>query len=277
MLDALTRLVRPLPMRGKGALLNRVTPRRGARTVPVWGDYRMTLDLANVIHRQIYMGCFGREMTEWARALLPPGGVFLDVGAHIGYFTLLAAHRVGPQGRVLAVEPNPGAFEALQRHLASNEVRNVEAHRLALADTDGTLRLYTPPTREARDYNVTMMPRPDWIPVDVPCGRLDDHLAGWKVPRIDLMKIDVEGAEPRVFAGGTDALRAGVVRHIMVEVNGPRLVEGGSSPRALVEQLADLGFAPARLGAGRAVPVPPESLDLAPEHEYDRLFVHRSP
>lgn len=266
---------RPVPQKGKGFLFNFVTPRAGLRTVPVWGRYRMTLDLANAIHRQIFMGCFGRDMTTWTRTLLPAGGTFLDVGAHVGYFTLLARHCVGETGRILAVEPNPAAFAALQSCLASNNLDRVQAEPLALTEAEGTLRLYHPPAADNRDYNVTCLPRPDWTPVDVPCRPLDDCLSQWQVNRIDLMKMDVEGAEPRVLCGGADHLRRGVVRHLICEVNGPRLTEAGSGPRQLLEQLAGLGFRPARLVRDRAVPVV-EDWDLDPAHEYDRLFVHET-
>src|SRR5688572_8568167 len=98
---------RPLQVKGKGFLLNPLTPHTGSKEVTVAGHYRMTLDLSNAIHRQIFMGCFAREMTRWARTFLPPGGTFLDVGAHAGYFSLLASTLVGPAGHVYALEPNP--------------------------------------------------------------------------------------------------------------------------------------------------------------------------
>lgn len=273
--ETLIGAVRQLQLPGKGRVFDPITPRSGTRTARVWGDYVMSLDLANAIHRQIYMGCFGRDMTVWTRSLLPPGGVFLDIGAHIGYFSLLAAHTVGPRGKVHALEPNPSAFAALQRHLQENGVTNVAASQIALAEEQGVLPLYTPPAAEARDYNVTFLPRDGWNRVEIPAERLDTYLARERVERIDVAKMDVEGAEPRVVAGGAESLRAGIVRHLVTEVNGPRLVEAGSSPQDLVARLRDLGFLPARLAGSRAEPVAEESWDLAPDHEYDRLFVHR--
>ena len=68
------------------------------------------------------------------------------------------------------------------------------------------------------------------------------------------MKIDVEGAEPVVLAGGADALARGIVRHAMIEVNGPRLTEAGSGPGELAQALDRLGFTPASLVRGRAIP-----------------------
>lgn len=268
--------LRPLQIKGKGFVFDFVTPHDGTRTERVWGDYRMKLDLANAIHRQIFMGCFGRDMTIWARGLMPRGGTFLDVGAHAGYFTLLASHRVGARGRVLAVEPNPAAYAALQEHLTVNAVTNVTSEMIALSEEEGTLRLYVPPEQQNRDYNATCMRRADWTAMDVPSKRLDERLSAWGVSRVDLMKMDVEGAEPLVLTGGAEHLKRGVVRHLIVEVNGPRLAESGSSPVMLVEQLAGLGFFPAKLSGARAVPLSADVWDLHPTHEYDRLFVHRA-
>jgi FkbM family methyltransferase len=265
---------RPLQVKGKGFLLNPLTPHEGSRDVAVAGDYRMTLDLSNAIHRQIFMGCFARDMTKWARALLPRGGAFLDVGAHAGYFSLVASNRVGPSGRVFAVEPNPRTFSALHRHLTVNAASNVHATMCGLADREGVLVLHMPPSQ--LDYNATVLPRAGWPRAEVRVRTLDDCVREWNIDRIDLMKIDVEGAEPLVLAGGEVALTRGVVRHAMIEVNGPRLTEGGCGPAALADTLKRLGFMPASLVLGRVTVGAWTAFDTDPEHETDCLFVHRT-
>jgi FkbM family methyltransferase len=273
-LDSVIAAGRTLPLKGKGFLLDPLTPREGVRDAIVAGDYRMTLDLANAIHRQIFMGCFARAMTRWARALLPTGGAFLDVGAHAGYFSLLASNRVGPSGRVFAIEPNPRTYAALQRHLTHNRLSNVEAMMCGLAARDGVLALHLPPSQ--LDYNATVLPRADWTCTEVPVRTLDGCVREWKIDRIDLMKIDVEGAEPLVLAGGAESLARGVVRHAMIEVNGPRLTEGGHGPAALATTLERLGFMPASLAIGRVAAQSWSTFDTDPEHETDCLFVHRT-
>jgi FkbM family methyltransferase len=265
---------RPLQVKGKGFLLDPITPHEGSRNVTVAGGYRMTVDLANAIHRQIFMGCFARDMTRWARALLPRGGAFLDVGAHAGYFSLLASHRVGSSGRVCAVEPNPRTFSALQRHLTQNAVRNVNAVMCGLADREGVLALHLPPPQ--LDYNATVLPRDGWTRTEVPVRTLDACVREWNIDRIDLMKIDVEGAELLVLAGGEQALARGVVRHAMIEVNGPRLTEAGHGPAALADTLKRLGFMPASLILGRVTAAPWAAFDTDPDHESDCLFVHHT-
>ena len=273
-LDRVIAAGRPLQVKGKGFLLDPLTPHEGSREATVAGRYRMTLDLANAIHRQIFMGCFARSMTRWARALLPVGGAFLDVGAHAGYFSLLASHRVGPSGRVFAIEPNPRTFATLRDHLTQNVAGNVHAMMCGLADRQGILALHMPPSQ--LDYNATVLPREGWTRVDVPVRTLDDCVREWKIDRIDLVKIDVEGAEPLVLGGGEEALSRGVVRHAMIEVNGPRLSEGGHGPAALAETLKRLGFVPASLGFGGVAAGSWAAFDTDPAHETDCLFVHRT-
>jgi hypothetical protein len=90
------------------------------------------------------------------------------------------------------------------------------------------------------------------------------------------MKIDVEGAEPLVLAGGESALTRGVVRHAMIEVNGPRLTEAGHGPAALAETLTRLGFMPASIVLGRVMGGSWAAFDTNPNHETDRLFVHHT-
>jgi hypothetical protein len=90
------------------------------------------------------------------------------------------------------------------------------------------------------------------------------------------MKIDVEGAELLVLAGGEQALARGLVRHAMIEVNGPRLTEAGHGPAALADTLKRLGFMPASLILGRVTAAPWAAFDTDPDHESDCLFVHHT-
>ncbi len=273
MIESLIQAFRSVPVRGKGRLFDRFVPREGTRTVRICGDRSMTLDLGNAIQRMIYLGAFSPHIAQVVRSLLAPGGTFLDIGANVGYFSVIASDRVGPKGRVIAVEPFPPVCASLRRHLAG--VAFAEVHQIGLGDVDGNLAFHVPPGGQ-RDYNVTLTPSPDWPTIELPVRKMDDCLKEWKVGRVDLMKMDVEGAEPRVLRGGAEALRGGAVRHMIVEVNGHRLTEGGGSPAALVEQLGGLGFVPARLAGKTATPVEAATWDLSPESEYDRLFVHRS-
>jgi hypothetical protein len=136
------------------------------------------------------------------------------------------------------------------------------------------LGLHLPPSQI--DYNATVLPRAGWTRAEVAVRTLDECVREWRIDRIDLMKIDVEGAEPLVVAGGVDALARGVVRHAMIEINGPRLTEQGTGPTGLASALERLGFMPASLVRGRVLPESWTAFDTNPDHETDCLFVHRT-
>lgn len=230
----------PLRFPGKVRLLDPLVPRQGTRRGRVFG-YSMTLDLLDLVERMVYLGTYEREETGLAWRWLRPGMTFLDVGANVGYFTLLASRRVGPRGRVIAVEPSPHAHERLARVVGENSL-HAELHRIGLSDREGTCTLY-PPAPGSNNHTPTMV-KYDGAgdPVEVPVRRLDDCLESWGVPSVDLLKIDVEGHEGKVFAGAERALGSGRIRAILCEFNDFWLRGTGTTPRALYDTLIGYGF-----------------------------------
>ena len=273
--EAIIGLTRTLPIRGKGRLFDSFTPSEGERRAEVAPGITMRLDLANGQQRQMYMGCFNLALQRVVKGLLPPGGVLVDIGANVGFFSLLGATVVGPSGRVFAVEPYPPNFSILQEHIALNHFTNVHAHPIAVSDQPGSLRLYAPPPDAHREFNVSIVNSPSAAAFDVPAKTLDQCLAEWGVSSIDLMKVDVEGAEAKVLGGGGQALKEGIVKNLACEINGGYLRALGSSQRELVEQIKSYGFQCARLHGGRAVPLERDPV-LREDSDPDVLFVHRT-
>ena len=230
----------PLRFPGKGRLLGGLIPREGSREGRVFG-YRMTLDLLDLMERMIYLGTYEREETGMAWNWLKPGMTFLDIGANVGYFTLLASRRVGESGRVIAVEPGPYVHARLSKVVAENGLK-AELHQIGLSDKDGTCTLYLP-AGDTHNYSPTMV-KYDGAgePVEVPVRRLDDCLKLWKVDTVDLLKIDIEGHEGKAFAGAGEALASGRIKAILCEFNDFWLRETGTNPQALHDTLTGLGF-----------------------------------
>lgn len=143
----------------------------------------------------------------FVRSWLEPGMVFVDVGAHYGIYTLVAARCVGAGGAVLAFEPDPRNFLVLKENVRRNGARNVRLFRVALADSDGHRDLvlgqgydamssfYGP--RELADTGSVRM---------VPTRVLDGVLSEAGLKRLDLVKVDAEGAEPLVLGGALGSL-----------------------------------------------------------------------
>jgi len=136
--------------------------------------------------------------------------VVFDVGAHVGFYAVLAAH-ANPAAKIFAFEPHPRAFERLVKNVARNRFDNVRCLRNACGAADGMAQFHSidvdsVPSRSTLD---AAMMRPEWglcsWPVEV---RALDHLAsGEGLVRVDLLKIDVEGTEPDVLRGMPETLR----------------------------------------------------------------------
>jgi FkbM family methyltransferase len=259
--DAVIDALRPYHFRGKLRLLGSISPRSGERTARVFG-YDVRLDLGEAIQRWMYLGTFEPKETAAARSWLRPGTTFLDVGANFGYFTLLAASRVGTSGRVLSVEPSPYAYGRLAETVRANPLPQVEVFQMGLSDRNGVLDLYLSPDEF---HSPTMSASSGGVPVEVPVRRLDECLDEWGVERVDLMKMDVEGHEPHVLEGASAILSTGRIRAVLCEFNDHWLRQQGSSPEALHATFLAAGF----VDTGGAPDFPPGSCDT-------RFLVHRS-
>jgi FkbM family methyltransferase len=152
------------------------------------------------------------EVWESLSPSLSEGRVFMDVGAHIGYFTLKAAVRVGKTGRVVAFEPNPETLALLRGNIEASQAQNVTVEPIACTDREQTLTLFAAPiantgasslSRTNADVSIGEPPRPFTVR-----GRpIDDVLRELNLTRLDAIKIDVEGAEVYVLRGAVDTLK----------------------------------------------------------------------
>ncbi|HEX3617147.1 MAG TPA: FkbM family methyltransferase [Solirubrobacteraceae bacterium] len=185
------------------------------------------------------------------QTLVPSGSAAIDVGANIGFFTVRFARWVGPQGRVIAIEPEAHNIASLRRRVQRAGLAGVvECLAAAAADRPGELRLAITPGHPA-DHHLAD------TGVPVPAVTLDD-IAGTQERPISLLKIDVQGAETMVLAGA----RRLIETHrpaIFVEVDPASLARSGSSPEELVAALTSIGYQPRRLtrrGVGAAETAP---------------------
>lgn len=209
---------------------------------------------------------FEPDVAAALRRWAVPGATVVDIGANVGWFTLLLARCVGPSGRVHAFEPEPGNHALLLHNLQANPAvagdGRVQAHALALGEQPGQAQLHTTAFNGGmhRLYDSVCCEGPA---VTVPVARLDDLLPSGSVA---LVKIDVEGYEHPVLRGAR-ALLATVPRPRVVSEYCPAsMLEAGASPTAFLQDLAAWGLRPHDL-QGRPVPLPEL---LADAERYDR-------
>lgn len=207
----------------------------------------MHCDTRDFIQRFLYFfGTWEPNLTAWLPRRLRAGDTFVDVGANIGYYSLLASRTVGPQGRVVAIEAAPWIHSALVRNLELNAdeygARNVRAVCAAASDAERTLTLVS-----GGEHNIggTMTVDGPAAPdaARVQARPLYELLAPDERARARVIKIDVEGAEWEVLAGlRLDAPDWRTDLELVVEVAPERLAERGQSAAALLARMRALGF-----------------------------------
>lgn len=236
------RLVRPaLAILRRRRRLHTAPPSGFARTVPddaveldthlgtFWFDRRDVL-LTPFIRAQ---GVWEADVMKLMTRTLRPGDVVVDVGANVGFHTVLASRLVGPAGRVYALEPMPWTLRVLRANLARHQCANVEVLSVAAGDEAGSMRLAV---REHERSSARLTP--DEEPgIDVETARLDDLLPAVAA---QLVKVDVEGAEPVVLRGAHELLQRSAPLVVVEFRNAPHL--RGESADEVLRYYESLGF-----------------------------------
>ncbi|MFQ5748503.1 MAG: FkbM family methyltransferase [Planctomycetota bacterium] len=187
----------------------------------------------------------GRWEPQETRVLLDtlqPCMTFVDVGANLGYYSVLASRRVGPQGKVLALEPAPRTHRLLTWNLADNGCRNAEAHQVALADREGGRRELVLSKTNPGDHHLAGPAGGSPAgtrTVSVPLITLDRILAG---RRVDVLKLDTQGAEAGIFRGMRATLAANPGLVVVTEFWPHGLRRAGSDPWAFLGEIRQAGF-----------------------------------
>ena len=146
-----------------------------------------------------WLGSYEFEKQQLVVELVKPGKVFFDVGAHVGFYTLMASSLVGDGGKVIAFEPLPKNLNYLERHLALNTSKNVTLIKAAVSNHSGKARF-----QEAPSSSMGKLTEQGSLEVDLVC--LDELYSKQLIPVPDYMKIDVEGAEADVLNGARHLL-----------------------------------------------------------------------
>ncbi len=171
---------------------------------------------------------------EHLRFLVHPGTSIVDVGANVGFFTLKFAKWVSDGGRVIAIEPESGNLAALIRAISRSRAANVDVVQAAAAENEGELYLSLNP-RNPADHRLMKTGIPvRAITID---GLLQER--GW--PPVSLIKIDVQGAEPRTLAGAQETISR-FHPAIFIEIDDEALREAGFSADSMIDSLRSQGY-----------------------------------
>jgi FkbM family methyltransferase len=184
-------------------------------------------------------GTFEVNERQFLRQFLQPGMVVVDVGANAGFYTLLSSTRVGPAGRVIAFEPSPRDRRYLESHLRLNRRHNVTVESCALGDHEGAAELFVFDAERTGCNSFHLADTRGARPVTVPVRRLDDCLAG--CPKVDFVKMDVEGAELSALRGAETLFRTRRPA-LLCELHEKRTAPWGYAARDIVDLVASWGY-----------------------------------
>lgn len=162
-------------------------PLRGMRWIVGSGDHGY------------WLGSYEMDFQRMFARKLQNGDIVYDIGAHVGYYTLLAARSVGPEGRVYSFEPLPRNAQFIDRHLRINRLENVTFMQVAVADHAGSVHF----GGGVSSSTGRIIPQGE---LEVQAVKLDDLLSSGVIQPPDVMKIDVEGAENEVLRGSVELL-----------------------------------------------------------------------
>ncbi|MEU9111125.1 FkbM family methyltransferase [Streptomyces sp. NPDC048483] len=222
-------------------------PRR--RVVRTGFGSEMAVDTRDLIQRFIYLfGLWEPHMTHWLERRLRPGDTFVDVGANVGYYSLLASRLVGGTGKVVAIEATPAFHRRVLLHTEMNRCDNVRAINAAVSDEPRKLTFILASSSNLGAASIVPYEGPAEATFEVDAYPLPDLLAPEEIASARVIKIDVEGAEGAVVRGMAPILeKLRPDAEITVEVNPERMERLGDSVTELLETMREHGFHTYRL------------------------------
>jgi FkbM family methyltransferase len=221
------------------AALDRVA--RSAWTVPrtarLQGVQYEFLPSSWVARSIYYLGDWEHWDTRYFKRTIKPGWTVIDVGSNLGYYALLASRLVGPHGRVFAFEPTPSTFRSLVKNVALNDCHNIRPYQAALSDSCGQISVI----EDVQDDYNRIAVRDETGRHRVPCITLDAFVEEQRIERIDLIKVDIEGAEHKFLVGARKTIER--FRPIVaIELNPKVLSVYGTTVADLVNELRGYRF-----------------------------------
>ncbi|MCY3020558.1 MAG: FkbM family methyltransferase [Planctomycetota bacterium] len=218
-----------------------------------WGAELYLSHYYHIDRNIIILGCYDQDLHQALEHLVKPGMVCFDVGANLGEMALHMAALAGPTGAVHAFEPVPAVYERLAMHAERNGLPNLRPHQLALSNRTGRCSLaYAEASADNQGLASlvnTAQPAVS-LRAEVNAMTLDDFVSREQVRRLDLMKVDIQGAEIALLEGGRQSL-AGFSPDLLMEISPADLGAAGHNSRDLCRMLEDYGYAIYRIKRGR--------------------------
>lgn len=207
----------------------------------VVGDAILEINPADaVISAALTFGVYEPYETQLFRNAIQPGMTIVDIGANIGYYAVLAGLRAGPTGTIVAYEPDPTNLSFLEKNLERNGLTNAVAVQKAVSNQAGIATFYL--TEHNKGTHSLANNRDVRETIEVETDTLDLSLRALGIEKVNVLKIDIEGAEPLAVQGMGETLARNPNIIIFTEFYPKAMRRLGKDPVVFLEMLATFGF-----------------------------------
>jgi FkbM family methyltransferase len=247
--------------------------------VPLNSSITVTCNLSDEVQFAMWSGreCYEIGPTKFFKSLLFKGAVVVDIGANVGYYSLVAASHIGSSGRIYAFEPMSKQFERLMENILRNQLSQITALKLALSDRVQAAIMQLNDLHNIGAASLRPTNGPSGVCETVECTTLDLFAESEGLSQLDVIKIDVEGLELAVLRGATKTLdRFQPV--ILVEVVDSFQREAGSTREELYTWLEQSGYQPYRVkrdGSVQRIHKPEDGTLVVFRHSGSRAMLNR--
>lgn len=230
-------LLRPAPLRN---LANKIICSGIPKSMDI-PEGTIILNKADAgVSGMLALGAYEPYETNFFRSCLKPGMTVIDIGANIGLYTIIAASKVTPSGKVIAYEPEPHNFLLLKENIKINNFKNVTAIEEGISDTTTVQSFFLTPENKGTHSLIDNRETNDSITIKT--TTLDESLKKQNISHVDLIKIDIEGIEIIALPQMKNAILANPNLILITEIYPQAIRRLGRQPIEYLEKLCELGF-----------------------------------
>ena len=230
-------ILRPWPLRN---ITNWIIKKLLPKKVKI-GKYFLFLNPNDpVVSGAIFFNVYEKSESHFIKSICYEGMNILDIGANIGYYTALFSQLAGDRGSVIAIEPDLESYKYLSKSINSFNYKNVLSFRIAASDIKQKLPLFI--SKENRGDNRLYSTNQKRKTIMVDCLTVDELLEENKIENLDLIKIDVQGYEPKVLKGMLNIVRSSKKLILLSEFWPEGILQAGESPKEFLTMLRKMQF-----------------------------------
>lgn len=183
------------------------------------------------------------DLLDEMNFLLDKRSVFIDLGANEGFFSIFAAHKIGPEGIVIAIEPQSSMVKIIKENIKHNSLENIHIVKAAVSNTQGKTNIVNYPSINSGASRIGSSWRYKFYTSEqVNLCSLDKIICDFNLDKVDVIKIDIEGFEYNALLSADESLSKKIIKNLFIEIHPHYLTEIGQSEDMLVEFMVSKGY-----------------------------------